>query len=170
MPLALLLAILAFPVAEIASMIQVGRWIGLFPTLLLLFLSGAAGVLLIRSQSFSMAGRIAMAVRDGRSPLTLVASSGFVVLAGLLLITPGFVSDVMALLLLLPPVRNLLASRMGGRVQVWRRSGPPYPPQTGPRDEKVIDVDYSEVTPKNEPPSTSGGTGQRPKGPSPWRR
>lgn len=152
MPLAFLIMMLAFPVAEIASMIEAGRRIGLFPTLLLLFLGGIVGIALIRSQSFTMSGRMLSALRQGHSPAVPLAESGFLVIAGILFIIPGFVSDVIALVLMLPPVRRALARRMNGGMQVWSNTGPQqrqHPPGNEYRGETIIDVEFSEVNEDN---------------------
>jgi UPF0716 protein FxsA len=167
MPLAVLALILIYPVLEIASLIEVGRQIGLFPTLLLLGLGVLGGIALIRSQSFGVAARVVSAARAGKSPAVPLADSGFLVIAGLLLIIPGFVSDALALLLMLPPVRSLLASRLGGEMRVWSRTTREGPDdrQKPPRED-IIDVEFREVTAGDdeEPPKKP-----RPAGNSPWR-
>ncbi len=174
MPLLFLIAILAFPIAEIASMIEVGRHIGLFPTLGLLFLSVILGVVLIRSQSLAISGRLVSALREGRSPAAMAAESGFLVFAGLLFMIPGFVSDALALFLLLPPVRKALANRMDGRVKVWQSRRGPYPPrgdEARTNQETVIDVEFSEVPRSEEIESERPDRdGKGPRGSSPWRR
>lgn len=152
MPIVFLILFIAFPVLEIASLIEIGRRVGLLLTLLLVAAGVFIGVALIRSQSFMVAGRLMSAMREGQSPAVPLAHSGFLVIAGILFIVPGFFSDALAVLLLLPPVRVLLASRISGHVQVWRSERTPEPPKDrgSNRDPGVIDVEFSEVDPRKD--------------------
>jgi UPF0716 protein FxsA len=171
MSVALFFIILAFPVLEIASLIEMGRFAGLLPTLLLLFLGGAIGLALIRGQSFTMGPRLLNAMREGKSPAAPLAESSFLVFAGLLFMIPGFFSDIIALLLLLPSVRHLLARQMSGGVYVWNGQQPRHhdAPAAGEAKtgrENVIDVEFTEVRAEdsNKKESKPGAARKR----SPW--
>jgi UPF0716 protein FxsA len=109
MPILLaLLALLALPLLEIAVFVLVGRWIGLWPTLGLVLLSGIAGAVVLRLQGFLVLRRAREAARRDELPVAEAIDGLCVLLAGVLLILPGFVTDVFGILLLLPPVRSLL--------------------------------------------------------------
>jgi len=106
--LALPLLLLGFPLLEIAVLIEVGQRIGFWPTLGLLFLSALAGVVVIRDQGVSMIGRMFDTLGRGGLALGSMIDSYVVIFAGGLLIMPGFVSDVLAIALLIPPLRRLM--------------------------------------------------------------
>ncbi len=172
MPFLIFFLILSLPVLEVASIVQVSRWIGPLPTFLLLAASVAFGVFLFRSQSVIVGRRVMQAIQAGTPPEQPLLDSGAIMLAGLLFMIPGFFSDVLALLLLLPEARRLIWRGMSlglhGRLRAWRteeRTGPGSrpAPEKPHRANDVIDVEFTEVPPGR----TSGGTEAQPTG-SPW--
>jgi UPF0716 protein FxsA len=118
----LMLFFLGLPLLEIAVLIQVGQAIGLWPTLGLLFLAAAVGMLVIRQQGVSMVGRMFGAVGEGRFALGSIVDSYAKIVAGCLLIVPGFLTDALGIALLVPPLRRLMLGAvvpgMGGRRRV----------------------------------------------------
>ena len=104
MPL-VLLALLALPLIEIAVLIMVGSSIGVFPTIALIILTGILGTILLKIQGFSVLSRIRTEMERGEAPDKSLADAAMIAIAGLFLILPGFVSDVIGLALFLPPVR-----------------------------------------------------------------
>lgn len=122
MPL-IILALLALPLIEIAVLIIVGSSIGVFATISLVILTGVLGTVLLRVQGFSVLARIRHDMDRGVVPNKSLADAAMIALAGLLLLLPGFVSDVIGLLLFLPPVRALIRSMIGKRVTIIRASG-----------------------------------------------
>ena len=99
--------ILALPLIEIAGFVVVGRQIGVLPTLGLVVATGILGAILLRIQGFGVMTRIRKETQAGRDPSREVAHGVMVLLAGVLLLIPGFVTDIIGLLLFLPPVRDL---------------------------------------------------------------
>lgn len=100
-----LLVVLGFPALEIYTMFRVADIIGWWLLAWFLF-SALIGWALIREESLAVFGRLALAVQNGQSPLAAVWDSGRTMLAGLLLIIPGVLSDVLALILLLLPNKS----------------------------------------------------------------
>ncbi|OWJ66275.1 FxsA family protein [Inquilinus limosus] len=146
----LLALLLLVPVlAEITVFIVVGRWIGVLATLLLFIAIGVIGSLLLKRQGMRALREMQAALARGEPPAEPVAHAALLVLAALLLIFPGFLSDLMALPLLLPPVRRALIRWLG--VQAKRRGGfTVWPGGRGPGSPgggTVIDADYTEVKP-----------------------
>ena len=109
MQLGLLLVVVAIPFLEIALLIKVGQLIGFWLTLMLVVLSAAFGSYVIYEQGFQVMGRALEAMNRGKAPLAPVIDGMFVVLAGVLLIVPGFISDAMGLALLAPVLRHRFA-------------------------------------------------------------
>ncbi len=107
MPL-LFLAFLVVPLVELYVLIQVGQAIGALPTVAILLADSLLGAALMRSQSRAAWRRFLTASRAGRVPAREVVDGALVVFGGALLLTPGFVTDILGVLLLLPPTRALV--------------------------------------------------------------
>src|SRR5918996_3516518 len=132
MPLwALALIFLVVPIAELYVIYLVGDAIGVLPTFLLLAADSLLGSLLLRSQGRSVWQRFNQALTEGRMPHREVLDGVLIIFGGAFLITPGFITDVVGLLLLLPPTRSLIR-RLGMRSltrRVERRAGAGGPPR-----------------------------------------
>jgi UPF0716 protein FxsA len=100
------------PLAEVGVFIQVGGVIGLWPTLALTVLTAAIGTVCIRQQGFNLVNRARAQLEAGEAPVFELISGVCLVVAGVLLLTPGFVTDTVGFLLLLPPIRRLLFDRV----------------------------------------------------------
>lgn len=101
------LFLLLLPLIEIAGFVIVGRQIGVFPTLALTLATSVAGGMLLRHQGFGVMARIRNEVAAGHDPSRELAHGVMILLAGLLLVIPGFFTDIIGILLFLPPVRDL---------------------------------------------------------------
>ena len=115
----LAVAFILVPLAELAVLIAVGDWIGLVPTLILLLAVSVVGAWLAKREGLAAWRRFQLALTEGRMPAVEVADGAMILLAGALLLTPGFLSDVIGVLLLLPPTRAL-ARRVAPRLAEWR--------------------------------------------------
>jgi UPF0716 protein FxsA len=123
MPLLALLALfILVPLAELYVILKVGDAIGAVWTILLLAADSVLGSLLLRAQGRSVWRRFNTALAEGKMPHREVIDGVLVVFGGAFLITPGFITDVVGILLLVPPtravVRRLLVSRLGRRIAV----------------------------------------------------
>jgi len=99
--------LLALPLIEIAGFVLIGPYLGVAGTLAEILLTGMLGMAIVRQQGFETLVRLRAAAEAGETPLPVVADGGAKVLAGLLLTVPGFFTDAIGLLLLIPPVRKL---------------------------------------------------------------
>jgi UPF0716 protein FxsA len=129
MPLwALGLLFLLVPVAELYVIYKVGDAIGVWQTFLLLALDSVLGSLLLRAQGRSVWRRFNETMAAGRVPHRELIDGVLVIFGGAFLITPGFLTDIVGLVLLIPPtravVRRLVARRLGRRVVA--ESGEPF--------------------------------------------
>ena len=128
--LLLVLLFIAVPIAELAILIQVGQAIGVWWTIVLLVADAVLGSMLARSQGRATWRRFNEAIQAGRPPAREVVDGALVLFGGALLLTPGFLSDLLGLLLLLPPsravVRRILVRRFQHRmVASMTRPGTP---------------------------------------------
>ena len=96
---------IAVPVVEIAVIIQVGSWLGVLNTLALLILISVLGAWLVKRQGVGLLRRVQGELAAGRVPATALVDGALLLVAGTMLLLPGFVTDFFGLLLLLPPVR-----------------------------------------------------------------
>jgi UPF0716 protein FxsA len=107
LPLLLLIFILV-PIAELAVIIQVGSWIGVWWTIGLLIADSLLGSMLMRSQGRAAWRRFNTTLAAGRPPAREVLDGVLVIFGGALLLTPGFITDVFGIFFLLPPTRAVL--------------------------------------------------------------
>src|SRR5829696_6359957 len=108
MPLLLVALFILVPIAELAVIIQVGQSIGVWWTIAILVADSVLGSLLMRSQGRAAWRRFNEALQAGRAPAREVADGVLVIFGGALLLTPGFLSDIVGLLFLLPPTRAVI--------------------------------------------------------------
>ncbi|MBP1858760.1 FxsA family protein [Rhizobium herbae] len=112
------LLFLAMPLAEIAAFIFVGREVGVGMTLLLVLGSAIAGAVLLRIQGLGVLRRIQQASQTGTDPGRQLVHGVMIVIAAFLLIIPGFISDIIGLLLFIPAVRDLGWSLVKSRLTI----------------------------------------------------
>lgn len=156
----LLIAFIAVPLIEIGLFIQVGGLIGLWPTLGVVVLTAVVGTFLVRMQGALALAQLRGSLRDMRDPTEPIAHGAMILLAGALLLTPGFFTDACGLLLLLSPVRIAVLRYLAARIRMERftvgGSRPRHDPRGGPQGRDVIDGEYSEIEPGEghlKPPS-----------------
>ncbi|MDQ1682435.1 MAG: protein FxsA [Frankiaceae bacterium] len=156
----LIVAFIVVPIIEIYVLIRVGTWIGLWPTIALLLLDGFAGAWLLKREGRKTWAAFNNALRAGRFPGKEVADGALVLVGGTLLLTPGFATDIVGALFLLPPTRSLarrllirIARGRFGIVGVLGDLPTRRPPST---DEGVIDGET--VHRRDEPPPAGLGT------------
>lgn len=148
MPILVLLFIVV-PIAELAVIIRVGSWLGVLETIVLLFAVSVVGAWLAKREGLGVYRRFRQEVSEGRVPGAEIVDGVLVIVAPALLLTPGFLTDAVAILLLIPPVRagvrrwlRLLASKRalsrlgpwGMMADVaWRRRPRPSSAERNPR-------------------------------------
>jgi UPF0716 protein FxsA len=156
------LVFFATPIVEMYLLIEVGGYIGAIPTIALVVLTAMAGVALLRVQGLATLSRGLGRLQGGQLPAQEVVEGLLLAFAGALLITPGFVTDVVGFLLVVPASRAAVARRVMSRaflagvvrrVRPGTRSGAPG--RDDPDDGSgpvVIEGDF-ETRPDDRPPS-----------------
>jgi UPF0716 protein FxsA len=116
------LSLIALPLCELALLIRTGQAIGFWATLGLVVAAGLAGGAIMSRQGLTVARKTQEAIALGRSPAGPALDGAFLLLAGALFVMPGFITDGIAFLLLIPPVRRYVARwcvrRLADRVHV----------------------------------------------------
>ncbi len=159
----------AVPIIEIALFIQVGGLIGLWPTLGIVVLTAVIGTSLMRSQGAHAWNEIQRSFNELRDPSRPLAHGVMILIAGMLLLTPGFFTDTIGLLLLIPAVRDRVMAYVGRHIRVTRVSMASYHREAyrGPGDDGIIDAEFvvedepSAPRPPNPdlPPADRGDSG-----------
>jgi UPF0716 protein FxsA len=149
----LLFAFTIVPIIELFLLIQVGQWIGVWPTVGIILVTGVVGAFLAKAQGLFAVAQLKGAVVQGRLPGRELLNAALVVIGGSMLVTPGVVTDVVGILLLLPPTRALVAVGVGAwlkrriHVQVggfeagWPGQGFPGP-RPGRPGEDVVEGEF----------------------------
>ena len=142
----LVLLFIVVPIVELYVLIQVGQVIGALPTIGLLVLMSVLGAWLVRREGVRAWSRFRRTLGSGRLPTAEVVDGALLMLGGALLLTPGFLSDIVGLLLALPPTRavvnRIVRSRTRGFIGIVpapRRSGDGHG-AGGAIDVEVVDV------------------------------
>ncbi len=146
-PMWLLVPFVAVPILEIALFIQIGSLAGLWPTLAIVVLTAVVGTFLVRMQGVSEINRLRRSLAGHGNPAESIAHGAFILAAGLLLLTPGFFTDGVGFLLLMPPVRiavlNWLSNRFADSVIIEKEVAEPTGGMS--RRSDTIDGEYDEV-------------------------
>jgi UPF0716 protein FxsA len=134
-----LLVLVGAPLVELYLLIEVGSEIGALPTILLSIFTGALGIWLVRMQGLSVLFRVQRTLAQGEAPALEMLEGAVLMMAGLMLLFPGFITDTLGFLLLVPPLRRsliLAVLRRGGVMQP-----PPGPPpgETPSRRVRIIE-------------------------------
>lgn len=122
----LLFLFIAVPVIEIALFIQVGGVLGVWPTIALVLLTAIVGASLVRSQGLQTLLTVQQRLAQGQLPAQQILEGVMLAVAGVLLLTPGFFTDILGMLVLLPAPRAYFAKQLMSRVVVGNihASGP----------------------------------------------
>ena len=149
------LLFLALPFLEIAGFIVVGSEIGVLATLGLIVLSIFLGVFLLRFQGFGLIQKIREETAAGRTPKRELVHGVMLVFAAFLLIIPGFITDIIGLLLFIPAVRDIGWRFVSDRVVVVMRPGDRGTSGSGAsrRKDRVIELDPEDYSSKPDPDS-----------------
>ncbi|MEO0497850.1 MAG: FxsA family protein [Pseudomonadota bacterium] len=148
MPLALIpFLLLIVPILEISVFILVGQQIGLWATLGGILLTAIIGSILLRWQGLATLSRLRAEFSAGQVPARAMGDAALLIVAGILLLTPGFVTDAIGFSLFIPPIRGAIFSFFASRVQIVSPfgntggQGRPNPARDG-----VVDLDATEFS------------------------
>jgi len=133
----LLLALLTLPILEIYLLIQIGGMIGFLPTLILLFGAAGLGTYLLRTQGLNTWMRVQQSLARGELPADELINGAVIVAGGVLLLLPGFFSDLIGLLCLIPFTRRMIAALLVKNRLGFIQANTPKPNET-----KIIDGEF----------------------------
>lgn len=158
----LLLVFIAIPLLEIALLIKIGQAIGFWATILLVIATAAIGTWLLHAQGMETLRRVMASMDEGKPPVKPVLEGFLLLVAGLLLLTPGILTDTIGFVLLIPPVRALLVRYGLNRLVFVTVSGRGW---TGAADDQTEDGRWQEH--EQSGPGGGPGPGRRSAGEGP---
>ena len=144
----LLLLFIVTPLVELWLLLRIGSRLGPGPTIALVIVTGTLGAALARRQGVQTWHAIQNEMRQGRAPGAMLVDALLIFVAGLLLITPGVLTDVVGFALLLPPCRAVIRKRLreAMHVQVSGFTPPGNTPGAPPQRDDVIDAEFTRRT------------------------
>ncbi|MBV7380086.1 FxsA family protein [Maritimibacter dapengensis] len=162
----LLFAFIAVPLIEIGLFIQVGGWLGLWPTLLIVLVTAIIGSWMVRQQGALALGQVRDSFNQLSDPSEPLAHGAMILFSGALLLTPGFFTDTVGFLLLIPAFRAFAFREIKKRIKVQSYSSFTVHETHRPHrpGEDVIDGEFEDVTPDKKPTHTPV------QGPSGWTK
>jgi UPF0716 protein FxsA len=119
----LLLLFIAVPLIELAILLKLGSVFGLLPTIALVIVTGVAGASLARSQGLRVLLQIRQELAAGQVPVGKLMDGLIILIAGALLLTPGLLTDLVGLTVLLPGPRDFVKRQLGRRLSALVSSG-----------------------------------------------
>jgi UPF0716 protein FxsA len=144
----LLLAFIAVPLIEIGLFIQVGDYIGLWPTLTIVLLTAIIGTSLVRSQGIRAIAKLQDSFLTMQNPVEPLAHGAMILFAGALLLTPGFFTDFIGVLLLFPQFRSFVMRQLRSRIKMNKFN---FNKSEKHHADDVIDGSFNDVTPRDNP-------------------
>lgn len=141
------LALLIVPIIEIALFILIGQAIGVWPTIASILLIALIGSAIIRRQGLRLLAEIRETMGEGRLPARAVADAMLVAIAGVLMVVPGYFTDALGLVLLIPPLRHWFYRWLSRRMGLVG-TGPDQPAPTATTGPRVIELDPEQFRPR----------------------
>jgi UPF0716 protein FxsA len=136
-PVYLLILFVTVPLAEIYVLIEVGSVVGALPTIGLCLFTAALGSLLIRLQGVATLGRVQRSLEARELPAVPLLEGLFLLIAGLMLLTPGFVTDLVGFACLVPPLRQaLILAWLEPRIRRMKEQA------DGPQGQRVLEGEF----------------------------
>jgi UPF0716 protein FxsA len=154
----LFLILLIVPIIEIALFIEVGGMIGTWPTIAIVVLTAIIGTVMLRQQGLAALRGVQSRLAAGENPGRLLADGAMILVAGALLVTPGFFTDAVGFVLLVPAVRGWLWTWLAPRLTVVHVAGArarhaPGGPEgrRHPARGQTVEGEYEEIEPSSHP-------------------
>lgn len=123
MVLRLILLFTIIPLVELYLLIQIGKYVGALPAVMMVFITGIAGGLLVKIQGMRIYRNIRRDLQNGTVPTESLLDGLFILIAGALLITPGLITDIVGLLIMIPVFRKWLRKQLTKRLHQRFKTG-----------------------------------------------
>ncbi len=155
----LFLLLLIVPIIEITLFIEIGGWIGTWPTIAIVVLTALLGTAMLRRQGLAALRSVQTRLASGENPGRLLADGAMILVAGVLLLTPGFFTDAVGFALLVPAVRGWVWTWLAPQLTVVHVEARRAEGRHMPRRGQTIEGEYEEVDPASRRDDRGDGAG-----------
>ena len=128
--------IFLMPFLEIFLIIEIGQHFGAMKTIIMILATAILGTVLVRIEGLSTLSRIKSSVQSGELPTIELISGGILIISAVVLLTPGFITDVLGLLLMSPSLRRRVASIIALKLTIRQKRS------SGANSGKIIDTEF----------------------------
>ncbi|WP_077340398.1 FxsA family protein [Pseudocolwellia agarivorans] len=153
----LFLLFIVIPIIEIALLMKIGGWIGVWPTITIVIVTAWLGAKNVRQQGLATLSSLQTKMAQGQAPSEEIVSGLMLLIAGILLVTPGFVTDIFGLSLLIPAFRKSIAKAFQKVMPVQTYASGGFQQQNHYHHEQAVNDDFSPESESSSKPSIHQG-------------
>jgi len=138
---------IVIPLIEVMLFITIGKYIGLWNTIIIIIITGIIGAILVKSQGITILNKTLEEIKSNKIPIFSIFEGIAILIAGAFLLTPGFLTDTLGCILLIPKTRNLIISYIATRLKkrtVYKEKSTYYPDKEDKKN-KTFEGDYEEI-------------------------
>ena len=135
------------PLIEVMLFITIGKYIGLWNTIIIIIITGIIGAILVKSQGITILNKALEEIKSNKIPILSIFEGIAILIAGAFLLTPGFLTDTLGCILLIPKTRNLIISYITTHLKkrtVYKEKSTYYPDEEDKKN-KIFEGDYEEI-------------------------
>ena len=138
---------IVIPLLEVMLFITIGKYIGLWNTIIIIIITGIIGAILVKSQGITILNKALEEIKSNKIPILSIFEGIAILIAGAFLLTPGFLTDTLGCILLIPKTRNLIISYITTHLKkrtVYKEKSTYYPDEEDKKN-KIFEGDYEEI-------------------------
>ena len=138
---------IGIPLIEVMLFITIGKYIGLWNTIIIIIITGIIGAILVKSQGITILNKALGENKSNKIPIFSIFEGIAILIAGAFLLTPGFLTDTLGCILLIPKTRNLIISYITTHLKkrtVYKEKSTYYPDEEDKKN-KIFEGDYEEI-------------------------
>ena len=138
---------IVIPLLEVMLFITIGKYIGLWNTIIIIIITGIIGAILVKSQGITILNKALGEIKLNKIPIFSIFEGIAILIAGAFLLTPGFLTDTLGCILLIPKTRNLIISYISTHLKkrtVYKEKSTHYPNEEDKKN-KIFEGDYEEI-------------------------
>ena len=138
---------IAIPIIEVILFITVGKYIGLWNTIFIIIVTGIIGAILVKSQGINIFNKALAEIRSNKMPIFSIFEGIAILIAGAFLLTPGFLTDTLGGILLIPKTRNIIIKYITSYLEkraVYKKSST-YDKNEEDEENKIFEGDFEEI-------------------------
>ena len=135
------------PLLEVMLFITIGKYIGLWNTIIIIIITGIIGAILVKNQGITILNKALEEIKSNKIPIFSIFEGIAILIAGAFLLTPGFLTDTLGCILLIPKTRNLIISYITTHLKkrtVYKEKSTYYPDEEDKKN-KIFEGDYEEI-------------------------